>query len=311
MKTGIEEKVFDFLESTGLNWTVTKEPLVSGIDGKKSTSYGLFRQDPPGRETANDKLHLFTVTKTYTPLQNYEVAQALIEATESVGMKTTRGGQLNGGKNIYLQAELPDEFIGRSALKRWITGLNTHGSKSAAFGSTDTVVVCENTFYKAFGELTKFRHTASIQERVQEFVDGIKEALGQESRKIKVYKAMENTPLKESIFAGIMENVFDVKIDTKMEDVSTRQKNKLKTISEAIETEINLEGATLWGLFNGVTRYTNHVAGQKNKVKTPEELLTYLMVGEGYETNLKAYQTIHNWLVDQKIIEPEIVMVEK
>lgn len=295
-KQSIQEQTLDLLESTGLNWTVTKEPLASAVDGKKTSSFGLFRKDTG--------LHLHTVTNRFSVLQNYEVAEALIEATHEVGLQTTRGGMLDSGKHIYLQAELPNEFIGKSALKRWLTGLNTHGGNSAGFGSTNTVVICENTFYQAFGELTKFRHTASIQDRVKEFVIGIKKALGMEERQIKVYKTMESVSLKEEVFAGIMKACFDVESNIMTNDLSTREVNKLKTVAADIETEIRLEGATLWGLFNGITRFTNHDA---RKFKTPEELTKYLMIGEGYETNLKAYRTIHDWLIDHKLLEKEVV----
>lgn len=303
----IEEKTFDLLEATGLNWTVLKEPLVSGVDGKKTTSFGLFRKDTG--------LHLSTVTKRYTILQNHEVAQALIEATEKVNLEATRGGQLDSGKRIYIQAALPDEFVGKSALQRWLTGLNVHGGESAAFGSTDTVVVCRNTFYRAYAQSTKFRHTASIQERVDEFVKGIRIALGFEARQLKVFKTMADVPLKDDIFANIMKACFDVDVNENTDKISTQQKNKLTKVSESIETELNTQGPTVWGLFNGITRYTNHVAGARrvataegSRLKTPEELLTYVMAGEGYETNLKAYRTIHDWLIEQKLIEPETVL---
>jgi hypothetical protein len=298
----IQERTFDLLESTGLNWTVAKEPLVSAVDGKISSSYGLFRKDIAGRETSDNNRHLDTVTNRYTVLQNAEVAEALIAAADEVKLNTTRGGQLLGGKHIYLQAELPNEFVGKSALKRWLTGLNTHGSKSAAFGSTNTVVICENTFYQAFGELTTYRHSASIKERIQEFVKGIRTAMGFEKDQIDLFKAMAATSLKEEIFARVISACFNVDIEAKPEDASSRQKNKLKTVADAIEIEVKAEGATLWGLFNGITRYTNHVA-KADKIKTPEELTNYLMVGEGYEVNLKAYKTIHEWLIDQKIVD--------
>lgn len=298
-KKSLQERTFDLLEATGLNWTVLKEPLVSAVDGKKSTSFGLFRKD--------NHLHLDTVTDRYNILQNHEVAEALIAATDEVNLVASRGGQLSGGKRIYIQAELPDVLIGEGGVKRWLTGLNTHGGESAAFGSTNTVIVCQNTFYKAFGEMTKFRHSKTIQERVQEFVKGIRKAMGLESRQIEIFKTMADVPMKEEIFAKIMAKCFEVDINDKTSEVSARQKTKLVSIADAIHTELKLEGATVWGLFNGVTRYTNHVAGAAKRAKTPEELLNYVMVGEGYEVNLKAYHTIHDWLLEQKLIAPELV----
>ena len=39
-----QEKTFELLQSTGLNWTVKKEELVSK-DGKPTESYGIFKSD--------------------------------------------------------------------------------------------------------------------------------------------------------------------------------------------------------------------------------------------------------------------------
>jgi phage/plasmid-like protein (TIGR03299 family) len=299
MKT-IEERVFDFIEATGLNWTVNKEPLISEVGSKKTSSFGLFRNDTGA--------HLDTVKGRYEVFQNHELAENVITATDQLDLTATRGGVLNSGRHVYLQAELPEEFIGKSALKRWITGLNVHGGGSVAFGSSNVVVVCQNTFYRAFGDLSKFRHTATVQDRVKEFVKAIRQAMGLERREIEVFKTMADVPFKEEIMARLMAACFDLDLNKKQSEMTERSKTKTNSIITAVEAEVVTEGPTLWGLFNGITRYTNHVAANRGKKeKTPEELLSYVMVGEGYEVNLKAYKTIHAWLLEQKLIEPEPV----
>lgn len=57
-------------------------------------------------------------------------------------------------------------------------------------------------------------------------------------------------------------------------------------------TEIKLEGKTLWGLFNAVTRYTNHESAPKEVVKKTE----YLMTGTGYQLSNLAYNDIMQWV---------------
>src|SRR5690606_27085729 len=279
----IQEKTFELLEATGLNWTGTKEELFTQ-DGRKATgNFGLFRKD--------NQQCLTVVGKRYEVYQNYQLAEALIEATESINLPLTRGGALKGGAKVYLQAELPEEYIGKSGMKRYITGVNSHdGTTSIGFGSSGTVIVCENTYFMAFGELSKFRHTISAEERIKVFIEGMRKALGLEQQIIKRFKQMADLPIKEEIFDAVMRKAFAVDLDEKANKVSTRAKNKMIMIAQAVEKEIELEGATLWGLFNGVTRYTNHHATK------PEKKTDYIMTGEGYRTNLIAYKTISEWI---------------
>lgn len=93
------EKVFELLEKTGLNWDVEKRSLFDK-DGNKTSSHGIFKK------TANQWLG--TVGDRYTPLQNSELAMILIKAAEGINLDITRGGMLQGGEKVYLQAALPD-----------------------------------------------------------------------------------------------------------------------------------------------------------------------------------------------------------
>lgn len=281
------EKTFELLESTGLNWSVSKEALQT-VEGKQTQSFGMFKGDE----------WLGTVGNIYKPFQNSELAETIVEATHDIGLQTTRGGSLAGNKKVYLQAELPAEFIGNSNVLRWITALNSHDSSTAiGFGSSSTVVVCQNTFFQAYAGLSKFRHTESAKERIELAIKDLRTALQLDTQLMENFKRMADKPLKEEIFAKLIKACFETDVNAPAGEISTRKTNQLKAVGEAIETEIKLEGATLWGLFNGITRYTNHVATiSKGKPATEDEKREYVMIGGGYKTNLVAFDTIMKWV---------------
>ncbi len=127
----------------------------------------------------------------------------------------------------------------------------------------------------------------------------LRKAIQLDEKLMKNFKVMADTKLSDEIFARIIDKCFKIDIDSKSKDVSTQKINQLQSVNNAIETEINLEGATLWGLFNGVTRFTNHYSKTKNK----EE---YIMTGGGYQTNLIAYETIMNWIEENTNKEVEV-----
>jgi len=186
-----QQQTFELLEATGLNWTVNKIDLVSP-QGYTTESFGIFRND------TNDWLG--TVGNRYVPMQNYELAETIVEATNGIGLVTTKGGQLSGGAKVYLQTELPDEFIGKSGVKRHITALNSHdGSSSIGFGSSSTVVVCTNTFYKAYKGLDKFRHTASAKERIERAMLDLRKALELDAMLMDDFKRMADIKYNDGL----------------------------------------------------------------------------------------------------------------
>jgi hypothetical protein len=290
----LQERTLDLLMETGLNWTVTKESLMS-FDGKPTDSFGLFRSD--------NGQHLATVQKRYEVYQNFELAEAILEATQTLDLNVTRGGELSGGRKVYLQAELPEVYIGKSGMQRWITGVNSHTGKSKiGFGSSGTVIVCQNTWYKAYGELAKFAHNSTAAERVNEFIKGMRLALGLDENLIKKFRIMADQPIKDEIIAKVMNRAFEVDLDIKQSEINPRAKAKAARIAAALATEVELQGSTLWALFNGVTRYTNHIATK------PEKAKEYVMTGAGYDTNLVAFDTIMEWIEANS--EPAPAMIE-
>lgn len=283
------EQTFELLEATGLNWTVNKLAL-TGPEGEATESYGLFRND-------NGKW-LGTVGPRYTPMQNHELASTIIDACQGVGIEAKRGGQLSGGRRVYLQAALTDEYIGKSGVKRYITALNSHdGSTAIGFGATNQVVICENTFHMAYtsGDLTKFRHTPSAKERINAAMLQLRSALAAEQQLMDNFKRMADTGLKEDMVTKVLERIIKRGFAVEgNEEISTRKRNQLVNLNGAIERELNDEGRTLWGLFNGITRYTNHIAAPKNGSEA--DRMEYLMSGGGYKLNAIAYEEIMGWI---------------
>ncbi len=279
-----QEKTFNLLEATGLNWTVNKEQLFTA-QGFETESYGIIRND--------SNKWLGTVGKKYVPMQNWELAESIVQATEGVGLSATRGGQLKNGSKIYLQAELPDAFIGRSGVKRHITALNSHdGSSSIGFGSSSTVVVCENTFFRAYKGLDKFRHFSSASSNIKDAISDLRKALELDQTLMESFMRMADMEMKDEIVEKVIRKLFDVDPSSSQKEHSTRKINQINAFAGALNKEIQLEGKTIWGLFNGVTRYTNHIAAPSGK----EERNDYLMTGGGYKMSNVAYDTIMAWV---------------
>ena len=285
----IQEKTFNLLEATNLNWSVSKEELVSK-DGKSTETFGIFRND--------SNAWLGSVGNRYVPMQNWELAETIVGATEGIGLETTRGGELDGGKKVYLQAELPSMYIGKSSIMRWITALNSNdGSASIGFGSTSQVVVCKNTFHRAYKDLDKFRHTESAKSRIETAMADLRKALHLDEVLMGNFKKMADIGLKDEMVERVIRKLFTIDVTTNKKDVSSRKLNQVTAFADALQTEINLEGKTIWGLFNAVTRYTNHVSAPKNE----NDKLHYLVSGGGYKMNNLAFDEVMKFVTENTV----------
>jgi hypothetical protein len=288
-----QEKVFETLQNTGTNWTVSKEPLTAtkitdnGIIQLPTETFGIFRSDNNG--------WLGSVGNRYEAMQNHELADTIVGIQDRFGGKI-RGGTIQDGKKIYYKLSLADQQVGPDTLKRFITCLNSHdGSSSIGFGSTNTVVSCSNMFHRSMRDLSKFRHTASASERLAIAVTEFKNAMDADEALMDRFKRFTEVKLDPTILERVMSNIFNVDMQAKQSKTSTRKINQIANFEKALTKETSEKGSTLWGLFNAVTYYTNHL----DKGKADEH---HLMFGSGYKKNLKAFNIIDQYESDKRVL---------
>jgi len=275
-----QEKVFQVLEATGLNWTVNKKELVS-VDGLNTESFGMFRND--------NNQWLGTVGKRYEPYQNHKLVSNMVDITSAVDLDVTRGGVLAKGKKVFLQAKLPDDVVGNSGIKRWLTTTNSHdGTSAITLGYSNMVIACSNSFHAASKGSNRFRHTINADSNIQDNVKQIQFTLANEMQLIETFKAMQATTIKDEAVDRTVRSLFGIGLDTMQDDISTRKRNQVETFSNNLVTEINTHGKTMWSLFNAVTRYTNHeIAPQEEDAKN-----NFLMNGGGFKMSNLGYAEI-------------------
>lgn len=297
--------IFEVLQATGLNWTVEKEPL--------QTQSGITVPDKYGCVRSDNRTVIGVVGNRFEFLQNKDMAHTIYEAGSEVFDKDLNlshpwnnastlgnfgnigGGSLKRGASVFLQLELPSVYIGKSDINRFITITNSHdGSGSLGFGTTNQVVCCENTFAMAHRQLSKIRHTASIQQRVDEAADNIRKMLGFEEKQMEIFAEASTRAFDRKHIQDIVKAVFGKDINSKQKEIATRTQNQMLVLADDINKSIDEQGETLWALFNGVTRYTNHSRVSKDKDYS-------LMFGADAKMNERAYNTMLSWLNEELV----------
>lgn len=279
--------VLDIMNRYKLNWDVKKIPLFTNEEsGSLQTgSYGIFRSD--------NNAWLSTQGKNYVPLQNFDLVSSVITASQNIrefNLDEVHAGQLSQGRKIYVQLPMEDEEIGNSKVNRWITALNSHdGSSCVAFGSQQTVVICQNTFYMAYKNLTHVRHNMNAKDKLMAMANDLNNSLMEDKLLTEQFKRWVDMPVTPIQIEMVKKSIVSLTEDKEGEKISMRKQNQLIKIDRAIEQEFSLEGENLWGLFNGVTRYTNH---NMSLSKTRDEIKESLMVGQGARINKGAFNQI-------------------
>lgn len=260
----------EMLDRSGTNWNVVKKPLVTE-EGWVTDSHGIFRED-----TGH---YLATVGSRYTPTQNRDLLALLHQAAEHANITISRGGTISQGKRVFFQLNLGEDTIGGSVLKRWLTALNSHdGQTPLGFGTTNVVVVCQNTFFKSLSDVTRVRHTPNSHDRISIIVQTMSDAILQETLLVDKFKEMSGVYIPSRVDDDFLREILGV-------GENTRSDNRLVTLKESIAADVNIHGNSQWALFNGVTRFTTHHDNVRDRARS-------VMEGSGFKINNRALELI-------------------
>jgi phage/plasmid-like protein (TIGR03299 family) len=252
------------LDQFDLNWEVKKLPSYVQADKTfiQSKFMGLFREDT--EQVFNH------VPDSYQPFQNWELAELLIRVCETTGYTIHNGGMFDGGAKVYLQLMVNEiEGFGTNKgdkIQNLATAINYHNyNGSGKWGHTSITISCANTFAAADRHLSKqntFRHTANMRAKI--------DATLEELDAINQVQTMVNEGLRRMSEVSIKrEHIIEVgTLITGVDMALTQQElnEKYKTVSldrmnsflAAVAKETKEKGGSLYGLFNGVTRFTTH-----------------------------------------------------
>ena len=273
----------DLLNKHGLAWRVIEEPLVSQ-SGLPTNQIGLFRSD--------NNAHLGTHTTRYNPCQNAELAKMLVYACspiEDLDLQGSRGGEFFQGKKVFFQIPLPSVTIGKTDVTRHLTALNSFdGSTAVALGTTQTVVVCQNTFYKAYrnAEMSKVGHYSTMKAKLEALTEQIYFTIQKDMEQVDLFRRLEQTEIYDTDIVALKHKIFSVEDAM---NIGTRKQNRMLKFDSDLEIEFAEQGRNAWGLFNGVTRFTNHSIKPNQNYNNK---MANIICGTGAKLNAVAFDHI-------------------
>ena len=258
----------EVIEKAGLNWTVSKKPLI--WNGKSNRYHTVTRDDN------NDLLGI--VRSGYVPVQNSEVFSFVDELIPE-GVTYEKVGVSKDGCKIWLLAKMPETTILGDAFDPYVVFMNTHdGTSSAKACMTPIRVACQNTLNLAFKNASRkwmFRHSNNINVKLDEakktFISASNymNALSAEIEELAMIKV---SPQKFNYLAG---ELFPIKDNstTKKQEEQMLLRDSLRDAYLSYDLG-NLKG-TAWGVLNAISDLTMH---KPIKNSTKSDTLTNKML---------------------------------
>jgi hypothetical protein len=249
-----------FPKTDALNWSVREENLFteSGIQVVKKA---IIRND-------NNAILNNAVGTDYVPYQNEELIELLERITRSTGLEVARSGYFGKGEKVFIQLKSENLTLGTDRVEGFVTGINSFdGSTSLGFGASNVTISCQNTFFAAYRNLDKVRHTKNMKLNIESILRELDIALVEEQSIFNAIKAMAEAPITEALKERVARKLFNIKpeFDLKSPELSTKKMSAYFVDSRG---ELAEKGANLWGLFSGVTKYTtHHISGDSTKRK--------------------------------------------
>ena len=237
-----------------------------------------------------------SVKEGYTVSQNHEILELALRGIQTFGddLSISKAGSLNDGRKVFIQLKIDGKTkIGNDTLTQYVTIIDSNdGSTSLSIGIGDKCMRCQNQFFQFYkAGNAKFRHTATLEQKLRTIPMLIETALAKNLRQIRLYEIFESTPITRELANGMVKAMLGHdRVLTSMDEQakkSSRSINIMDALYTDIETEFNQVGLNLWGLFGGATRFTTHTQVAPKRENGREE---GLMNGTSYKLNQLALE---------------------
>ena len=246
-----------------LSFEIQESPVLYSHNGQIITSknYKVISRSDNGEEIS-------TMKNSYLPMYNSHFTESTERMAEISGFKIEGYSELDGGRIIFshLKNTIEDFRIGGNKIDDYLLlGSSFDGRFPFFIGTTTNFIRCQNQFSQ-ISKVEKIRHTKSAPKRVDELLRSLEIYFQTRQTMYENFERMGNVKIDEATKQLAMDYVLQIsKEDRLAGEISTRKLNQLGVLNNSVITEFNDLGQNLFGLFNGVTRYTTHELNIKER----------------------------------------------
>jgi phage/plasmid-like protein (TIGR03299 family) len=272
----------EMLVAAGLDWTVEKHPCFTEVDGNKI----YIGKNALVRST--DKNILSITGPNWKPFQNRDALDFFREYTEAGDATLETAGSLRNGKVVWGLASVKQAFYlnGRDEVKGYILLTSPHEvGKAISVRATSVRVVCANTLRMAEAGQEHYRQSHSYEfdaAKAKEMVAFTKEGIGKleleaqtlQGLKMSQYdtvrflakffqpvEAEQPGPKVAENVAGPIRAENERRVKALINDPALLNQD-MEQLLWAVRKAPGATPGNGWGVLNGVTYWTDHMAGR-------------------------------------------------
>ena len=284
----------DMTVQAGLNWTVSKRPVLFAGTCVPGANNGLHTFKDRFVITRDiDERPYSVVSSKYKPVQPKEIMEFYRDLAQLGGFKLETAGSLSDGKRIWALARTGDaaDLLGQDKVEEFLLLATSYDGTFATLAPfTDVRVVCQNTLAAAMREF----ETRITIPHLREFnADEVKERMGihkdaWEARR----KTMELLARTKVDVAKAREVIY--KIYEAVEEpvtaggivLKTHADNSLRLFTDTgMGSDLESANDTAWGVVCSITEYVDHwkrARGQNGRLNSA-------WFGEGAKVKQRAW----------------------
>lgn len=320
----ISQETKDILKEFGLDFTIFKKPqaiinggfdvqainLEDGQEAEFNTERVLTLNDDAVLTLSdyytlvNSKTfeELNSVKAGYTISQNDEIVEMVLQGMQVFGdqLSVHQAMSLNGGRKVLIQLKIEGTAtVGKDTVTRYITIIDSNdGSTGLSVGVSNQTLSCMNQFFAFYKAGSRFRHTASLKQKIAALPGLITGALENEMEIINSFQRFAETPCDDKLVHKLVKHLLGIDrtcSELELADASTKKRNMMDKLYENIEHQMHEsdKGKNLWGLFSGITRWTTY---DKQAPSRENGRMESLAGGTNYKTNMDAFQFLERQL---------------
>jgi hypothetical protein len=227
--------------------------------------YGVFK--------STGGFPLGVVGNRFAPTQPKPIFMAFCDAILEYGLDTStlRYTEVKGGEIVRFSIDLaPLSYINlRKQEDVTIPTLNLqiglNGKIVTCMYLSTLRLVCTNGAKKSFTEFrTSFKNVKGNQGKIVGMFSDVVRCMQQVENVKQIYAKMNSVSINQDVVNTYLKRVMDIDM-TLYGDYTKQKQGTIDLINNSIELEISRTGATLFGLYNGITHYANHSINTKDK----------------------------------------------